>query len=195
MNVKSLVRFELPLYAEHLLNLPAPDRYLRFSGHVSDESIQTYVKGIDLTSGVVKAIYNDDLEIVAAVHVLLFNDGKDAEIALSVSPDHRRKGYGHALFEAAVKWVQSRSVEKIYSLCLRENRPMVRIANARGMVIHHDSQETEAYLNVDKPTLSTLWSEMLGEQFAWADYTNKQFKVFVGRQNSFFDLGRMKKVS
>ncbi|NVJ91572.1 MAG: GNAT family N-acetyltransferase [Methylocystaceae bacterium] len=195
MNVKSLTRFELPLYETHLMNLPAKDRHLRFSGFVSDESITKYVDSIDLRQGVVKAIYNDALEIIAAVHVVVFNNGHDAEIALSVDPNYRRQGYGHALFEAALKWVRSRSIEKIYSLCLRENRPMVHIANARGMTIHHDSQEAEAYLNVDKPTLATMWEEMLGEQIGWADYTNKRFKVLAGGNINFFDIGLNKRAS
>ncbi len=195
MNVKSLTRFELSLYREHLLRLSQQDRYLRFSGYVADESIHKYVDGIDLRNGVVKAIYDDDLNVVAAIHVLIFNNGKDAEIALSVDQDHRRKGYGHALFEAALKWVRSRSVEKIYSLCLQENRPMARIANSRGMTIHHDSQETEAYLNVDKPTLSSLWEEILGEQFAWVDYTQKRLKYLSMPTTHFFNHPVKKRAS
>lgn len=195
MNIKSLSPFELHKYEEHLLRLAPQDRYLRFSGHVSDESIHTYVKSIDPLTSVVKAIYNDELEVVAAIHVLVYNNGKDAEIALSVDSNYRGRGYGHALFEAAMKWVQSRSIEKIYSMCLRENRPMNKIATSRGMTVHHDSMETEAYLNVDKPSLSAIWSEILGEQWGWADYTSKSFRIIAGGKSNLFEFPYLKKAS
>jgi RimJ/RimL family protein N-acetyltransferase len=176
MNIRSLRRIELYKYADHLLRLSAHDRYLRFSGSVSDQSIRDYVKSINLMEGAVKVICDDALQVVAAVHVLTFQDGHAAEIALSVEEGSRGLGYGRALFKSAVKWVKTRSIERIYSMCLRENGPMMHIASAQGMTLYHDSAETEAYLEIDKPTFFAYWEEILEEQFGWADYASKKLR-------------------
>lgn len=179
MKVKSLSALELAKYEAHLLRLSPQDRHLRFSGFVSEKSIREYIRTIRLLQDAVKVIYDDDLNVVAAIHIILFEDGKCAEIALSVEPHMRGKGLGHELFKSAVKWVRARSVERIYSMCLRDNKPMVKIALSEGMALYHDSLETEAYLEIDRPTLFSIMDELLEEQYGWADFTKKSWRKMM----------------
>jgi hypothetical protein len=66
--IKELSLADRPLYAKHLLELGAEDRYLRFGNPLSDETIERYVRGIDFDQATVFGIFNDNLKLVAAGH-------------------------------------------------------------------------------------------------------------------------------
>ena len=83
--------------AQHLLQLPADDRRLRFGQHIRDQAVRDYVSGIDFDSGRVFGVHAPDLALAGVGHLALDKTQQIAELGLSVDPACRGKGYGFAL--------------------------------------------------------------------------------------------------
>ncbi len=83
----------------HLIGLPREDRRTRFSGNVSDAAIQRHCDELDLGETVCFAAFDAAGDMIGAA--LGFACGAGAghqrwfvEIAVSVAPEHRRRGLG-----------------------------------------------------------------------------------------------------
>jgi ribosomal protein S18 acetylase RimI-like enzyme len=65
-------------------------------------------------------IGRDDSAIVATI--LVGHDGHRGWVYyLAVSPDHRHKGYGRIMMEAAERWLRERDIEKLQLLVRPDN--------------------------------------------------------------------------
>lgn len=146
MFVRKILPSEIASYGSHLKRLSAHDRHMRFGTELSNTAIDTYVNKIDLSRDVIKVVHDDNLNVIAAVHISRLLTEDIAEIGLSVENDHRGKGIGRALFKSAVQHMQSIGIKKAYTMCLRNNSPMMHIAAHEGMEMISHGGETEAYL-------------------------------------------------
>jgi hypothetical protein len=67
--IRTMTAGELPKYRSHLLRLDAEDRRLRFGFQTDDDQIDRHVRGIDLRKDRILVQVDDDLNVVAAVHM------------------------------------------------------------------------------------------------------------------------------
>jgi RimJ/RimL family protein N-acetyltransferase len=137
--------------AEHLIALPAPDRYLRFGYVATDEQVQKYVDGLNFKRDEIYGIFNRRLQLIAMAHLAILSDPKNpncAEFGVSVSSDARGKGLGTRLFERAILHARAESIDMIFIHALSENAAMLKIARKAGAVSENYGGEVEAHLRL-----------------------------------------------
>lgn len=149
---------------EHFLDLGREDRRLRFGAALADEAIRAYVDRIDFERDGAFGVQDDDLRLLAVVHVA--NAGEGAELGLSVLPAHRGFGLGQALLERAVTHLRNRNARMVYVHCLAENAAMMHIARKSGMRIVFEGGESDARLELTPPNAATLFTEWLSDRQA-----------------------------
>ena len=148
----------------HFLSLGAEDRRLRFGGPIADDGLRAYVAHIDFERDGVFAVQDDDLRLVAVVHVA-FSDAS-AELGLSVLPGERGEGLGNALLTRAVMHLRNRGSPEVLVHCLSENAAMMHLARKNGMRIISAGSESDARLASDPPTPHSQFAEWLQDNHA-----------------------------
>lgn len=180
MVVRPLYAHERPLYARHLKRLSDEDRLCRFArAGVTDDWIDSYVAGIAPTDLILATFVRD--ELAGAAH-LAFND-RIAEVGVSVDAEHRTGGVGSDLLDAAVTVARNRRAEKLFTLCLSGNRPMMALARRSGMELHHEGGDTQAHLELPPPDPLSLTREVSSGLFAvahdWADLVESYGEILA----------------
>ena len=141
MLIRKLYLHERSAYAAHLKRLSPEDRRLRFArSGVADRVIDDYVATMGVDDLILAAFAGD--ELVGAAHVAL--GGSLAEVGVSVDERHRTDGIGSKLLRQAAAFARNRRAEKLYTLCLSDNRSMVALARRTGMQVHYQGGEAEA---------------------------------------------------
>ena len=150
----------------HFLALDREDRRLRFGAALPDDAVRAYVARIDFARDGVFAVQDDDLAILAAVHVAV--GGGSAELGLSVLGHARGRGLGRALFVRAVTYLRNRAIPEVFVHCLAENGAMMHLARSHGMRVAHEAGEADGRLRLPQATVDSFVSEWLGDQQAVA---------------------------
>jgi GNAT superfamily N-acetyltransferase len=158
-------------FERHLLALDIRDLRLRFGIPLTPERIAAYAAAIDLTVDRIYAVFDDRLEVVGAVHLGMTDHA--AELGLSVSSDHRRRGVGAALFARVIQHARNRGIRRIYMHCLAENHAVIRIARRAGMRIVVSAGEADAFLTIPAGDAESLSGEFVADQLALFDYALK----------------------
>src|SRR5512132_605652 len=120
--IRSLTVGELPKYLEHLLRLDATDRRMRFGFAIGDTGIREHLQRIDLRTDYILALFDDDLDVVAAAHIVRARDDDLAEFAFSVDRQWRSCGVGSELFNRTMLWARNRGIRRAILYCLYENQ-------------------------------------------------------------------------
>jgi GNAT superfamily N-acetyltransferase len=136
----------------HFLALPMTDRTLRFGIALAPTVITAYVDGIDLERDAVFGVHGERPALVGVAHLAYVDD--IAELALSVLPEHRRRGIGTALCERAVAHARTRHVPLLFMQFLSANAPVMRIAQKFNMDIFASARDAEAYLKLRSVALA-----------------------------------------
>jgi len=180
--INSLGKVQSERIKQHLKSLEPQDRYMRFGYPASDEQIDSYVDNLDFECDDIYGIFSVDMELIAMAHLALPKIGSkstQAEFGVSVSEYCRGRGYGGRLFERASIHAVNNKIKTIYIHSLSENAPMLKIAKKHGAVLHREGSETEAYVELGKPTIDTHLVELMSEQYAKTNYDIKnQMKQF-----------------
>ena len=168
--------------AAHLLALPPADRYLRFGYAANDTHIARYVDSLDFERDEIIGIFDRRLELIAMAHLAPSEHAgytHCAEFGVSVLRRARGRGYGGRLFDRAIVNARNDGVNMVFIHALSENTAMLKIARNAGAVVHCDGPESEAFLELPPASVDTHMVELLGRQFAEADYRlKKQAKQF-----------------
>jgi GNAT superfamily N-acetyltransferase len=151
----------------HFVALPADDRRLRFGSTLATGTIVDYVEGIDFARDALLGLYDPNGRLIGVAHVALGDD--DAELGISILPEHRRRGAGSALFSRAVAHARDCNVSKVYMHCLAENVAMMRIARRSGMKIVTALGDADAYLALSRPRASETAQECAPDPIALYD--------------------------
>ncbi len=136
---------------EHLLALPAQDRYLRFGYGASDAQLIKYVDSLDFKRDEIYGIFNRRLALIAMAHLAVASDPQNpkcAEFGVSVSADARGKGLGTHLFERAILHARAENIDMIFIHALSENQAMLKIARKAGALVERFGGEVEAHLQL-----------------------------------------------
>jgi len=176
--------YHRPALEAHFTALEAEDRRLRFGANISDEALRAYVARIDFDRDGAFAVQDDELRLLAVVHVA--NTGETAELGLSVLPGHRGHGLGQALFQRAVTHLRNRGIREANVHCLTENGAMMHLARKSGMRIAYSGSESDARLELRPATAGTLMNEWLADRQA---ETIQAMRHHSRMTRALFDLG------
>ena len=163
--------------ANHLLALTERDRYLRFGYSASDEQVRRYAELLDFERDEVFGIFNRRLQLIAMAHVA-YAQSEDtqscAEFGVSVLHHARGRGFGARLFDRAIVNARNDGVNMVFIHALSTNTAMLKIARNAGALVHREGPESEAFLELPPANMDTHMVQLLGQQFAEADYCLKK---------------------
>ena len=165
--IRSLTASELPKYLEHLLRLDPTDRRMRFGFASGDTGIREHVQRIDLRTDYILALFDDDLDVVAAAHIARARDHDLAEFAFSVDRQWRGCGVGCQLFDRTVLWARNRGIRQAILYCLYENQAIRQLARQAGVQMTVDAGEIEGRLELLPATPLSFLAEHTSECSAW----------------------------
>ena len=165
--IRSLTTSELPKYLEHLLRLDSTDRRMRFGFAIGDTGIREHVQRIDLRTDYILALFDDDLDVVAAAHMARARDDDLAEFAFSVDREWRSCGVGCELFNRTVLWARNRGIRQAILYCLYENQAIRQLARQAGVQMTVDAGEIEGRLDLLPATPLSFLAEHTSECLAW----------------------------
>ncbi len=163
--------------ASHLLALDANDRYLRFGYAASDGQIALYADSLDFERDEIFGIFNRRLELIALAHLApsVHPDYPHcAEFGVSVLHHARGRGFGARLFDRAIVNARNDGVNMVFIHALSTNTAMLKIARNAGALVHREGPESEAFLELPPANMDTHMVQLLGQQFAEADYCLKK---------------------
>jgi RimJ/RimL family protein N-acetyltransferase len=179
---------------QHLLELSAQDRYLRFGYAAQEPQIRAYVEQLDFHRDEIYGIYNRQLSLIAVAHLALSSDPKTlncAEFGVSVAQDGRGKGYGTELFARAITHARNQGIDLVFIHALSENAAMLKIARNAGATVQRDGAESEAYLKLPPADLDSRMTEALDDRVGEVDFQLKlQAKRFWEFLGSLQDIRR-----
>jgi GNAT superfamily N-acetyltransferase len=164
--IRPLTASELPKYLEHLLRLDPADRRMRFGSPIGDAAIREHARRIDLRTDQILALFDDDLDVVAAAHIARARDDV-AEFAFSVDREWRGCGVGFTLFDRTVLWARNRGIRQAIVYCLNENQAMRHIAREAGVHMTLAAGEVEGRLELMPATPFSLLVEQASKQSLW----------------------------
>ncbi len=156
-----LIRDLLPTDSEaivaHLSALDAEDRRLRFGASVSDEAISQYVTGIAFWRAGLIGWFEDGRLIGLAeliydqVPGLANVQRMQAELAVTVLPEHRNRGVASELLRRAMVCARNRNVAAVTMMCLLENRQMRHLASKFDATLHVEEGMVESQVDLERP--------------------------------------------
>ena len=114
--IRRLEQDDRAALAAHLIGLPPEDRRTRFSGNLRDEAIRRHCDELDLEETVCFAALDATGAVVGAALGFACGVGAGhrrwfAEIAVSVAPEHRRRGLGADLVARVCGAVSARGAD------------------------------------------------------------------------------------
>lgn len=130
----------------HFLALPVEDRSMRFGTGLAPSALAAYVDRIDFGHGAVFGVQDDGGMLVGVAHVAFEAD--IAEVGLSVLPNHRRRGFGTALFARAVAHARNSRISRLIMHFLWSNAPIMRIARRFRMNVVASAGDATARLDL-----------------------------------------------
>ena len=97
-----------------------------------------------------------------------------AEFGVSVLHHARGRGFGARLFDRAIVNARNDGVNMVFIHALSTNTAMLKIARNAGALVHREGPESEAFLELPPANMDTHMVQLLGQQFAEADYCLKK---------------------
>jgi GNAT superfamily N-acetyltransferase len=172
----------------HFASLDSEDRRLRFGTSIGDEALRAYAERIDFEGDGVFAVHDDNLRLIAVVHVAVAGAG--AELGLSVLPGFRGEGLGSALFARAVMHLRNRGVREVFVHCIAENAAMMHLARKHGMRVVPAGAEADAYLEIAPATPHSILAEWVHDQQAQAIQALRRNQLFGRALLGIFAVAR-----
>lgn len=172
VSFRRLHREDAPLLKEHLLSLPAEDRWLRFCGPIQDERIITYCTGLDWSRVIVVGCFVDGVIRGAAELIPAPDTPGHAELGIAVQGGYKQHGLGSELLRRVIVLARNRFLSTIRLVFLSENRSMRRLAKKFGAELSRERSEIEGRIRPSWPSYATMIEELQanGEAFMRAAF-------------------------
>jgi len=122
---RKLLPTECHRYRAHLLRLDRADRYARFAGTVSDDTIERHVRTLDWNRTIIVGCFYQG-ELRGAVELCTDRTAwaEQAELGVSVEPLLQERGVGTTLVRRALTIARNRGISRVHMLCQADNRRM-----------------------------------------------------------------------
>lgn len=160
-------------YCNHLKRLDIKDRVMRFGSIVKDQSIEKYVQNFELGTDIVFGVYDDNANMIGAIHLAMPKNSKIVEIGLSVEKNQRGNGLGNKLMGYALIAARNRGREHLHMQCLTENSWIMKKCQELGMTIDRELGEATADLTLLPPNMMTIMLEASNNYIGFWDYLGK----------------------
>ena len=161
---RKLTVADADLLAAHLKRLESDDRQLRFWGGITDAAIDEYCQKLDWTAAVVVGAFVDgELRGVGELVRVRMVPRLMAEVAFSVEAAWQNAGVGTELLRRVLTVARNRCIDRVYMLCLAENRKMQKIARKFEAVLSFDEGEVEARILPAWPSYFSLMEEAVDD--------------------------------
>jgi GNAT superfamily N-acetyltransferase len=170
--VYRLTHIEYWKYRQHLKQLDADSRYLRFGYAIKDEVIDLVCDRVErnLLKHKIFVIEDEDCAVIAAGHISL--EDEPVELAFSVLKEYQGRGMGSALMKRCVEWCQNRSIKQGCMVCLSRNIAIKKLATKHGILIE-EAGDAEATLTIPMPNSGSVMHEIAEDNFAMFDHLGK----------------------
>ena len=177
----------------HLLQLGAEDRRLRFGTQTPDEVIHHYVENLNFKRDAVFGVFDHDLRLIGMAHLAYLPEIKGqahaAEFGVSVLPEGRAQGLGTALLQRSAVHSRNSNIQTLYVHCLANNKAMMHLAQKAGMTVEYAYGDADAFLKLPPANSGTIVEEAANEQWADFDYALKE-NLKLANQAWWWFLGR-----
>ena len=177
----------------HLLQLGAEDRRLRFGTQTPDEVIHHYVESLNFKRDAIFGVFDHDLRLIGMAHLAYLPEIKGqahaAEFGVSVLPEGRAQGLGTALLQRSAVHSRNSNIQTLYVHCLANNKAMMHLAQKAGMTVEYAYGDADAYLKLPPANSGTIVEEAANEQWADFDYALKE-NLKLANQAWWWFLGR-----
>jgi ribosomal protein S18 acetylase RimI-like enzyme len=127
---------------QHLLELGAFDRRLRFCSALSDASIVDYVSRLDFERDLMLG-YREDGKLIALVHMGALRTVGETELGISVTNGRRGRGLGIRLTTEAFRLAAERGFHRVHVYYMDENLAMRAIVGHYSAPVHRDGGDNE----------------------------------------------------
>jgi len=127
----------------HLRQLSGADLALRFSATMTEAALARYTDSLDFNrdSFVAARASNGELTGIAQVMPIGSDRGAAAEVAFSLAPAARGKGWGSRLMREAITVARTRGITRLIAQVCPQNTPMLAILRGAGMSITREDCE------------------------------------------------------
>lgn len=134
----------------HLRQLSPADLNLRFSATMTEAALARYTANLDFNRDSFVAARARDGELTGLAQVMPIgsDQGAAAEVAFSLAPAARGKGWGSRLMREAVAVAQMRGITRLIAQVCPQNAPMLTILRGAGMSITREDCEMVGTLNL-----------------------------------------------
>jgi GNAT superfamily N-acetyltransferase len=165
-------------YNQHLKNLDADSRYMRFGYPIRDETIDVVCDRIyrNPSKHKIFVIENENLEVIASGHISLEED--PVELAFSVLAEYQGQGMGSALMKRCIEWCQNRKIETGCMVCLQQNTAIKRLAAKYGVLIT-ESGEAQAEIKIPDVNAVSVFNEIADDNISLIDHVGKAQRKFT----------------
>lgn len=175
---RKLLPAERRRYKDHLLRLDRADRYSRFSGTVSEETIERHCQESDWRYTILLGCFVKG-ELRGAVELrtdpTLWAD--NAELAISVEKGFQGLGMGRELMRRSLNVARNRSIRHVHMMCLRGNRRMLSLAREFGGKVAVEEGEFLTDFAQDWPNQTSLMVEAIEDGQAAVSAVLDQIQV------------------
>lgn len=150
-----------PKILEHLLALTPEDRRCRFHGMTSDERIRHYCDEMTRREAHLIGCLEGE-RLVGLIEIVPSGEGTErrGEVGVSVAPDRRDHGIGHALVQHALDFAANHGLPLVFGY-LPDNVRIPRIVHDLGGKVNRI--EAEAELAAPAPTAFSLCLEAIDD--------------------------------
>jgi GNAT superfamily N-acetyltransferase len=186
MIIRTLTVFERDAVRDFYLALCADDRRRRFCCTLSDETISTYVDGLDFTRHTILGAFNEYAQLIGLAELAI--GAEESEMAFAVRLDLRCQWIGTKLMERLLLRARMCGMRKVFVLFLSENTPMRRMAKRAGMLVQTDGGDAYASRELPAPSVEDLNRWFIEEAMAHGGYFSilgiARWGSLVNRSNS-----------
>jgi len=168
MIIRPLTVFELQAVRNFYLALSPDDRRKRFCCSLSDETISSYVDGLNFTRDTILGAFDEQAQIIGLAE--LVRGAEAGEMAFSVRPDKRGQRIGTLLMERLLSRARMCSAKKVFVMFLSDNTPMRRMALRAGMSVQTADGESHAARELLPASAQELTRWFLEESLAHSGY-------------------------
>lgn len=167
--IRKLWLAEADRYRDHLLRLDPASRHSRFSGGVSDDFIDNYVRTTFALNATVHGFFVDGvLRGAAELRPLGPAFAREAEAALSIESPWQSHGVGSALLDRTLLAARNRGIRTLHMACLANNRRMQELARKFEAELTFDFGSVVGEVEAARPTPLSVLREVVADGHGFA---------------------------
>jgi GNAT superfamily N-acetyltransferase len=171
--VRQVLPSEYSKYSVHLKRLDQDSKILRFGAPINDSIIDKLCHRIEQNwqNHILFCIENNDLDFVAMGHIAL---GNRMELAFSTLKEHQGQGMGSVLIQRCIQYCRAHNILNGHMMCLSQNSVIRHLCSKHGIIMHSESGETTAEIELSEPDINTYVQESIDAGVSTLDYLNKR---------------------